>query len=88
MRVIILYRPQSEHATAVESFVREFTRLHPSTSLQVHDADSRDGSHKAAVYDLQQYPSVLALSDDGQVLQSWSGEMLPLMNEVAYYANN
>jgi hypothetical protein len=29
----------------------------------------------------------MALRDDGQVLQLWEGERLPLMSEVAAYAN-
>lgn len=87
MRVIILYRPRSEHASRTEAFVKEFTRLHPGSTVELADADDPDGAHKASVYGVVQYPAVLALASDGRMLQQWSGEMLPLMNEVAYYAN-
>jgi hypothetical protein len=87
MRVIIFYRPKSEHSSAVEAFVREFNRMHPESKIEVLDADSVDGSDKARIYDLILYPAILVLAPDGQVIQRWDGEMLPLMNEVAYYAN-
>lgn len=50
------------------------------------DADSRDGDATALLYDIMQYPAILALRDDGSVLKSWEGEMLPVMNELAYYS--
>ena len=33
-----------------------------------------------------QYPGILALRDDGSVLNAWQGTMLPLMNDVAGHA--
>ena len=88
MNVIMLYRPKSEHSSVVEAFAREYDRIHPGKEIELLDADSLDGSHKARVYDIMEYPTILALTADGQVLQRWSGEMLPLMHEVAYYANS
>ena len=85
MKVLILYRPRSEHGRVVEDFVRDFKTVHTTSRLEVLDIDSRDGSAMASLYDVMQYPAVLALRDDGSVLKSWEGEMLPVMNEVAFY---
>ncbi|HET7630557.1 MAG TPA: hypothetical protein VFK03_04250 [Candidatus Saccharimonadales bacterium] len=85
MKVLILYRPKSEHGRAVENFVRDFKTTHTSNRLEVLDIDSRDGSAIATLYDIMQYPAVLALRDDGSVVKSWEGELLPVMNELAYY---
>ena len=83
--MLILYRPNSEHGREVESFIRDFKTTHNEGRLEILDVDSRDGSATASLYDVMQYPAVLALRDDGSVVKSWEGEMLPVMNEVAYY---
>lgn len=85
MKVVILYRTHSEQATNVESFIRDFQTSHRSGRLEVLDVDSRDGMAMATLYDVMQYPAILALRDDGSVLKSWEGDALPLMDEVAYY---
>jgi hypothetical protein len=85
MKVLILYRPKSEHGRIVEEFVRDFKMGHNTGRVEVLDVDSRDGIATASLYDVMQYPAILALRDDGTVLKSWEGEMLPVMNEIAYY---
>lgn len=85
MKVLILYRPRSEHGRTVEDFVRDFKTSHNDGRLEVLNIDSREGSAMASLYDIMQYPAVLALRDDGSVLKSWEGDTLPVMNEVAYY---
>lgn len=88
MKLLILYRPKSETGTAVETFVHDFSARHDASRVQVLDADSREGAAAAALYDIMAYPTILALRDDGSVAQSWEGETLPLMDEVAYYATD
>ena len=88
MKVLILYRPRSEHARAVESFVHDYQSRHEQGDLEVVDVDSRDGSASAALYGVMQYPAILALREDGSILRAWEGENLPLLNEVAYYSYN
>jgi hypothetical protein len=85
MKVVILYRPNSEHGRAVESFVRDFEARHNSGKIEVINVDSRDGASTASLYDVMQYPAILALRDDGSMLRMWQGGALPLMDEVAYY---
>lgn len=85
MKVLILYRPRSEHGREVEEFVRDFKALHGNNRVDELDVDSRDGVAMASLYDIMQYPAILALRDDGSVLKSWEGGMLPVMNEIAYY---
>lgn len=88
MRILILYRPDSEHGRRVEEFAENFRRHSRDHRLEVLDIDSRDGWSLASLYDVIQYPALLALTDDGQLLRSWQGESLPLINEVAYYAQS
>lgn len=85
MKVIILYRPNSEHAREVETFVQDYHDRYADSHLDLIDVDSREGTAMASLYEVMQYPALLALSNDGSVLRSWEGGMMPLMDEVAYY---
>jgi hypothetical protein len=53
--------------------------------LEVLDPDTRDGAGFCRTYDIVEYPTVIALSDDGQVQNLWRGLPLPTMSEVSYY---
>lgn len=87
VKVVILYRPNSEFARSVEEYVREF-KVRTGKDIEIIDVDSKEGATKAELYDTVQQPAVLAVSDDGQLLQSWIGENLPLINEVSAYTVN
>jgi hypothetical protein len=85
MRLVVLYRPDSEFARAVEEFVDSYKRWHEADRLEILNYDSRDGSATASLYDVMQQPAILALRDDGSVLKTWEGSTMPLMDEVASY---
>ena len=85
--MVILYRPDSEHATAVEDFVRDFQgRYESGRRLELVSLNTRDGAATASLYDVMSYPAILALANDGSVLNVWQGVPMPLMDEVAGYA--
>lgn len=84
MKVAILYRPNSEYARSVETYARDFERQR-GKSLELVSLDSVQGADMARLYDITNYPAVLALRDNGEMLNIWQGEQLPLMNEVAGY---
>ena len=86
MKVVILYRPNSEHGRQIESFTHDFQATHPDVRLEIENIDSREGGATASLYDVLQYPAILALREDGSLLKAWEGDMLPLMDEVASYA--
>lgn len=85
MKVLILYRPNSEEARSVETFIRDFQARHDASRLEVVDVNTRDGNATATLYDVMSYPAILVLRDDGSILKSWEGEMLPLIDEISYY---
>lgn len=87
MKVLVLYRPNSEHGRSVESFIRDFKYQHEANAnhLDVTDIDTREGVATASLYDIMQYPAILILADDGSLIKSWEGESLPLMDELASY---
>lgn len=84
MKAVILYKPESEFSRAVEEFVHEFRSRTPY-EIEVIDADTNEGTAMADLYDIMQNPTVLAIREDGQLVKSWSGVPLPLVNDVAGY---
>lgn len=86
MKLLVLYHPQSEHSRVIEEFTHDFTRKMPDKKMDLLSLETREGSDMARTYGIVQYPAILALRDDGQVLKHWEGAMMPLMNEVASYA--
>lgn len=87
MKVLVLYRPNSEYGRSVETFIRDFRYQHEAEAdkLEVIDLDSRGGVATASLYDILDHPAVLVLADDGQLIKAWIGNNLPLMEEVASY---
>lgn len=86
-RVVVVYKEVSEHARPVEEFLREFERR-SGIQLETLNPDTREGSDFARVYDIVQYPTIVALDDDGKLLSMWPGLPLPLINEVRYYVGD
>jgi hypothetical protein len=84
MKVVVLYRPVSEHATSVEQYAREF-KHRTSKDLELLDVDSKEGSAMAELYDVVRYPCFLALTDEGVLQKIWMDQALPLINEVTGY---
>ena len=85
MKVVVLYRPNSEHARTVEQFVSDLERRTHGGKIELVNIDTRDGSATASLYDVMQYPAILALQNDGQLLKDWQGSTMPLLNDVSYY---
>ncbi len=85
MKVLVLYRPNSEYARAVEEFIHDFQGRNPGYTLDVQSIDTRDGAALASLYDIMSYPAMLALRNDGYIQIAWQGMPLPLIDEVAAY---
>jgi len=86
MKVLVLYRPNSEHGRLVEDFIRDFQSRTDTGKLEVLNIDSREGSAMASLYDVMRYPAILVLRTDGYLQKSWEGDTLPLIEEVIGYA--
>jgi hypothetical protein len=82
--VFVIYKSSSDHARSVEEFLREFKRR-TSRDLETVDPESRQGADFCRTYDIVEYPSVIALSETGQILSMWRGIPMPLIDEVSFY---
>lgn len=85
MRVVVVYKEQSEHARQVEEFLRYFNQV-TGRELETLEPETRDGVSFCGVYDIMQYPTVIALDYDGKQLSKWEGLPLPTVNDVSYYS--
>lgn len=81
----MLIRPNSETERAAREFLHDFEKQ-TGKIIEVVDVDSPEGAQLAQLYDATSYPAVLAIADDGALLQSWQGGQLPRISEVSFYA--
>jgi hypothetical protein len=86
MKVLILYRPESEHSRTIEEFIHEYQYRGLDQRIEVLNVDTREGSATASLYDVVQYPAILVLQNDGYPQKVWQGTEMPLLSEVAAYA--
>ncbi len=84
MKVVMLYRPESEFARGAEEYVYEF-KQRTSKDIEMIDIDSKEGRQMAELYGVIDHPAFLAIANDGKFLQAWNGKPLPLMNELSAY---
>lgn len=84
MRVAVVYKVESDHAREVIDYLRDYTRQ-TGRELEEIDPESREGADFCRTYDIVEYPSIIALSDSGQLLNMWRGRPLPTISEVSYY---
>jgi len=84
MRVVVVYRDQTDYARSVSDFLRDFNRQ-TGHELEELDPDSPAGSDFCRAYDIVEYPTMIAISDEGQLQNMWRGLPLPTISEVSYY---
>ena len=84
MKVVIVYKEESDHARAVLDFLRDFKRQ-TGHDLERLNPESIAGEQFCRAYDIVQYPTVIAISDSSVMQNTWTGLPLPTIGEVSYY---
>ena len=84
MRVVVAYKYESDHAREVLDYLRDFSRQTGHTIEEI-DPDTPDGADFCRTYDIVEYPTMLALSDNGQLQNMWRGRPLPTISEMSFY---
>lgn len=87
MKLCILYHPKSDHGLKVEHYVRDFEKI-KNKHIELQSLETPEGANLAKLYGVISYPAVVATRDDGQLLKSWEGGQLPLMDELAFYSED
>jgi hypothetical protein len=84
--ILVIYKPVSEHARDVDMFLHDFEQR-TGRKLETLDPDSPHGADICRVYDVVEYPTIIATKHDGQLQNLWRGLPLPLIDEVSAYAD-
>lgn len=85
MRVMVVYKQAQEYTSEVEQYMADFTRQ-TGLKLETLDPEAPGSAGFCEAYDIVEYPTIVALSNDGQVQNTWRGLPLPMISEVSYYA--
>ena len=84
MKVVVVYCQESDHAREVTNFLRDFSRQ-TGRIIEEIDPDSREGDSFCRTYDIVEYPTLIALDDNGVMQHLWRGRPLPTISEVSFY---
>ena len=82
MRVVCVFREGEDYSRAVNEWLEGFYRQ-TGRKLEVINPDKETGF--CETYDVVEYPTILALDNNGSVRGMWRGKDLPLFDEVLYY---
>ncbi len=85
MRVVCVWRRESEYGRALEEWIMEFERR-TGREVESLEPDEAEGEQFCRTYDVVEYPTIMVLSNGGEVLANWRGQQLPLFDEVSYWA--
>ncbi len=85
MRVVCVWREGEDYSRMMEEWITEFERR-TGKEIESISPDGREGDSFCRTYDIVEYPTILALGEDGAVLADWRGQQLPTFDTVAYWA--
>ncbi len=84
MRVVCVYRDNTEYAREVTDWLVDFEKF-TGYKAEALDPDSIEGETFCKARDIVEYPSVVAVADNGSILKLWRGTPMPQIEEVSYY---
>lgn len=84
MRIVALYHPASDTGRIVEEYAHDFERI-ATRSIELVSLETKVGSDTAQLYDIVRYPALLVIQDNDQLIKSWEGDPLPLVDEIISY---
>ncbi len=82
MRVICIYREDEDYTRSVTDFLENFYR---QTGQHIEEMNPDENSSFCETYDIVEYPTIVALDNNGGVREMWHGRDLPRINDVSYY---
>lgn len=86
MKVVVVWKRGTEYGREMEEWIHGFSLVF-GREVESIDPDTKDGDEFARIYEIVEYPTILALDESGKVLEMWRGLPLPTLNEVSYYAD-
>lgn len=86
MRVMVIYKTETDYARQVIDFLRDI-RHQTGYELEEVSPDTREGSRICRDYSVVEYPTIVAVNSEGILQNMWRGLPLPTISEVGYYAS-
>lgn len=84
MRVVAIWREESDYARSMIEWLHDCERR-LGVGPESFSPDEPEGEGLCRAHDIVEYPTILALDDDGRMVQMWRGRDLPRIDDVAYY---
>jgi hypothetical protein len=84
MKTVVVYKEETDYARTIVDYLRDFKRQ-TGHDLETIDPETPEGADFCRAYDIVEYPSVVAISDSGNLQNLWRGLPLPTISEVSYY---
>ncbi len=84
MRIVVIYKDNNDYTSTVTDYLRDF-KHQTGHDLEILDPDTANGTQFCQTYDIVEYPSIIAISNDSILQNSWRGLPLPTISELSYY---
>lgn len=84
MRLVVAYKNKRDYSSTVDDFLRDI-KYQTGHDLEIIDPETLAGSQFCETYDILEFPTVMAISNDGIIQNTWSGLPLPTISEISYY---
>lgn len=81
---MVVYKEESDYARSIIDFLRDFERQTGHT-LETLNPETAEGEQFCRAYDIVEYPTMVALSEDSALQNTWRGLPLPTISEVSFY---
>lgn len=79
----LVYRENSESASAAENFIRDF-KAQTGREIETINPDDAAGQRFIEAYDIVEYPTLIAIGFDGSEFTRWRGN-LPTISDASIY---
>lgn len=85
MKTVVVYKENTDYARQVIDYLHDF-KQQTGRELETLDPETLEGEQFCRAYDIVQYPTVIAISDDSIMQNVWNGLPLPTISELSYYS--
>lgn len=79
-----MYKDNNDYTREVIDYLHDFQRQ-TGHALPTLDPDTIEGEQFCRAYDIVEYPTVIAISDDSVMQNMWRGLPFPTISELSYY---
>ena len=80
----MIWRDESDYGRTVTEWLHDCERR-VGVAPESLSPDEPDGESLCKAYDIVEYPTMMAIDDEGKLLQMWRGQNLPRIDDVSYY---